>query len=74
MKASMLSTDRMIDINGVPARVWEGRTENGVPFTAAITRIAVHPEADNSEFEKELQEHTPPSDETLQVWPLKIVI
>ncbi len=62
MKVTLESTDTIttININGhdVPARVWQGKTANGIPCHAYITRIAAHKDADNGEFERDLQEHT----------------
>lgn len=60
MKATIESTDRIITHRGVEARVWEGVTESGVRFQALIARIAVRVDADNSQFQRELQEHKPP--------------
>lgn len=41
MKATIESTGTIADVNGIPARVWNGRTEGGVEFLAFITRVAV---------------------------------
>lgn len=69
------NTTKIVAINGVPARVWEGHTERGVPVIAFITRIriAVEREADLAEFEAELQEMTPPSAD-VQAWPARMLI
>lgn len=74
MRATIESTDYIVTVNGVPARVWEGRTEAGVPFFACITRVAVHKAEDNSQFERELQEHKPHRDESRVVFPLRMVL
>lgn len=79
MKATIQSTSRIVEVGSaatgfVPGRVWEGVSEDGVPFFAVITRVAVHRDADNSRFEAELQEHTPPSVEQLIAIPLRMVI
>ncbi len=74
MKVTLESTSRIITINGVPARIWEGRTAGGVPCFAAITRIAAHKNDDNSEFERELVEHKAPSAEAVSVFDLRTVI
>jgi hypothetical protein len=58
------STDRIVTLNGVPARVWEGTTESGVACFLFVTRIAVHKDEDASQFEAELQEQRPPSAES----------
>lgn len=59
MRVELESTTRIVELNGVPARVWQGKTARGVACHAYITRIAVEKELDASEFEAELQEHAP---------------
>lgn len=58
MKLELESTSKVIElvVNGVavPARIREGRSENGVPCLAFITRVAVPREADNAEFGRDL--------------------
>lgn len=73
MRATVQSTDRIAEINGVPARLWEGRTESGVPFVAYITRVAVREDRDCSQFGRELQEHKHPSEEAQGV-PLRLIL
>ncbi len=74
MKITIENTSRFIEINGVPARVWEGRTESGVAVHCAITRIAVHKNDDAAEFEKELSETRPPSDAAKEAFPLRMIL
>ncbi len=57
MEIIMNSTEKIVALNGVPARVWEGETSSGVPVHCFVTRIAVSKDDDCSQFEKELQEH-----------------
>jgi hypothetical protein len=61
MRVSLESTTKivrlMVDGREVPARIWEGQTESGIPCHAYITRIAVADGLDASEFERELVEH-----------------
>jgi len=61
MKVQLESTTKIVRLNGVPARIWEGHTAAGVPCHAYVTRIAVANDQDASEFERELQEHAAPS-------------
>lgn len=63
MKITIESTSKITTLNGVPARVWEGHTENGVPVHCFVTRIGVAKDQDCSQFERELQEHRAPSPE-----------
>lgn len=75
MKATLESTDRVIEVNGVPARVWQGVTAAGVPFVALITRVAVHRDADHGEFAAELQEeHAPPEEAAIRAFPARMVL
>lgn len=65
MKVHLQSTDKVVElvVNGVavPARVWEGVTENGVPLHAFVTRVAVLNRLDHAEFERDLLEQRAPS-------------
>lgn len=79
MKATIVSTDKIVPItdpNGARAlaRVWEGVTENGIPFVAYITRVQVRSNLDGREFERDLQEHKPADAETLRAIDLRFVI
>jgi hypothetical protein len=73
MKVILESTDKIVHLNGVPARVWQGRTDDGVECHAFITRIAVDKDADVTQFERELQSHEPPRPE-LTVYPMRVVL
>lgn len=74
MKLTIESTTRVITVNGVPARVWEGKSEDGIPVYCAITRVAVPEGADQSQFQRELVQHKLPSDAAVHCFPLKMVI
>ena len=73
MKVTLHSTSKIVTLNGLPARIWEGTTEGGIPCHAYVTRIAVAEDADATEFEKELQEHTAPSPE-IEAIPLRMIL
>lgn len=77
MKVTLANTDRivMLETEGgvVPARIWEGVTENGIACHAYITRIAVRADLDASEFERDLQE-TRPASPALDVIPSRLVL
>ena len=55
------STTKLVEVNGVPARVWEGETESGIPVLCLVTRVAVAKDQPCEQFERELQEHRPPT-------------
>lgn len=39
MKIAIESTSKMVLIDGAPARIWEGHTENGVKVSCFIARV-----------------------------------
>ena len=64
MKIKIESTNHIVTIetksgDRIPARVWHGVTDGGVECHLLVAQIAVHREADNSVFERELQEQPP---------------
>jgi hypothetical protein len=68
MKITIENTDKIVDLDGtefkgVPARIWEGQTESGVPVTCFVTRIIprTHDEAVNAQFAAELREEKTPT-------------
>ncbi len=73
MEIHLTSTTKIVYLNGVPARVWEGVTAGGVPCHAFVTRIAVANDQDATEFELELQEHRAPSPDVAAI-PLRLVL
>jgi hypothetical protein len=73
MKIIIESTAKIVELNGVPARIWEGTTESGIPVHAFITRIAAPETADLKEFERELQACRAPSLD-VQAYPVRLVL
>lgn len=84
MKITIESTPKIVHlvIDGatVPARVWQGETDSGIPVQAFITRIA--PEISKSdpaidiltvEFERELQRQADPRP-TVNAIPLRLIL
>jgi len=59
VKISIEATDKLTRIDGVPVRLWEGITENGVKCKVFVHRIAVHKDEDSEQFEQELVEQLP---------------
>ena len=59
------STDQITTIDGVPARLWKGWTEDGIPCAVMVHRIAVLHSADSTQFEAQLQEQLPPANPVL---------
>lgn len=73
MKITIESTSKIVQLNNVPARIWEGKTESGIPVHCYVTRIAVDGDQDCAQFQEELQEHKPPSAE-IEAIPLRMIL
>jgi hypothetical protein len=75
MKITLESTTKIVTIDGVPARVWEGLTEGGVRVVAFIPRVAVREADDSSEFDRDLQRtgHLKPSPDVAAI-PTRLVM
>jgi hypothetical protein len=77
MKATLESTSKLVEMRvgpiTIPARVWEGVTEKGIPFVAFVTRVMVARDQDNSQFETELKETKAPSPDVAAL-PLRMVL
>lgn len=73
MKITIESTDKIVTVNDVPARIWEGQTDSSIPVHCYVTRIAVAKGEDTRVFEAEPQKHRPPSAD-VQAIPLRMII
>jgi len=82
MKITIHSTTKLVELdtpnNGrVPARIWEGETDSGIPVHCFVTRIA--PTISNpppeivAQFAAELTEQQPPT-RALEVYPLRMIL
>lgn len=76
MRVQIESTTKIVELNGVPARIWEGITDSGIKVHCYVTRIA-HAENEPPEvverFKSELQETRQPSKE-IEAIPLRMII
>lgn len=65
MKITIESTTKIVELQTaagiIPARIWEGQTDSGIPVHCYITRVAVHEIKDCRQFERELKEQRKPS-------------
>jgi hypothetical protein len=62
MKATMQSTDKLVIINGINFRVWQGVSEQGTKFVALVNRLAAGTPDDQTKIVAELakqQDHAP---------------
>jgi hypothetical protein len=73
LKVTLHSTTKIVHLNGVPARIWEGHTFSGIPVHCYITRVAVAHEQDATEFEQSLQDHAAPSPEIATI-PIRLIL
>lgn len=79
MKATIESTSttcEMKDGRGRPfhCRVWQGRTEGGIAFTAYIGIVMVERELDQTEFSRDLAESPAPAEATWRAIDAREVI
>lgn len=75
MQIKIESTEKIVELDGVPARVWEGRTKSGIPVHCFVTRISpqTHDDEYIEQFEKELKEQKAPSPE-VAAYPLRLIL
>jgi hypothetical protein len=71
MKITIESTGEILAVNGVPARVWQGKTDTGIPLVALIVTIGVDREEDCEQFDRELLEHAPPRPDLEEIFPAR---
>lgn len=75
MKLTIESTSKLVTLDGVPARIWEGTTEGGIPVFCYVTRVAVHRGEDQAQFVAELgSEHRPPRNADIDAIPNRLVL
>lgn len=80
MKITIEPTSKVVELNGVPARIWEGSAcleeHHGVPCHVFVTRIAVsetESEEVHTKFREALQETKAPTPD-VESYPLKMVL
>lgn len=79
MELTIHSTTKVVAITTeggdmVPARVWEGKTKDGVAVALLVTRVAVDEKADQAAFQKDLEEHQAPTEAVVEAFPLRMVL
>lgn len=73
MKITIENTTKIVNLDGVPARVWEGKSDGGVKVICYVTRIAVAEGENHEQFRKEMFEQRPPSPE-IEAIPLRLIL
>jgi hypothetical protein len=75
MKLTIESTDILTEIDGVPVRVWEGRTAAGRPVRVFVHRIGSADPGAQAEMEAELAAMDEPAElRKLRAIPLRNLI
>jgi hypothetical protein len=73
MKLILEQTTKIVTLNGIPARIWEGHSDSGIAVHCYITLVAVHESFDASQFEQELLEQRKPSLD-IEAMPLRLIL
>lgn len=80
MRIIVESTGTLVsfDVEGVsiPARIWQGETDSGIPVQVYVTRLAPEIPPDDprqEQFQRELQEQAAPRD-TVRAIPLRLIL
>lgn len=75
MKITAAPTEQITRVDGQPCRVWHAVTENGVKFLMFVSRVAVAPEEDATEFERDLAQMPAPREVSIaQVYDPRMII
>lgn len=61
MTLTITATETVTTLNGVPARLWEGVTEDGIPCKVFVHRVAVSDLHDSAAFDRRLKAELPPA-------------
>ena len=73
MTMTISSTTKVVTLDGIKCRVWEGETASGVKLHCFIPRVAVAEGQDVSQFDAELSAQRPPSPE-VEAIPLRMIL
>ncbi len=74
MKATVESTKRIVEVNGHPARIWQGKSENGADVIMVVCQVASPSGQPQEEFEADLNAHSDPSEHATNAIPLRLVL
>lgn len=73
MKLIIENTSKIVELNGVPARIWEGETSTGIKVHCYIVRVAKKDDEHDEEFAKELRKEKTPS-AAVEAIPLRLIL
>ena len=74
MRITIETTTKVVEVDGVPARIWEGQTESGIPVHCMITRVVVDVAEDQAQFEAELAQCRPPRNPDVDAYPMRLLL
>jgi hypothetical protein len=76
MRITIEPTQKIVTLNGVPARIWAGTTDTGTRCLLFVTRIAVEenePAEAHQEFAEQLSETPKPHPEA-EALPARLIL
>jgi hypothetical protein len=73
MEINIHNTSKIVSINGLKARLWEGQTKSGIPMHCLVHLVAVNSSENIEEFDRELNEVIEPSDMAKAI-PTRMII
>jgi len=73
MQIEIESTEKIVELDGVPARVWEGQTKSGIPVHCFVTCISPQTNDNIEQFEQELKEQKAPSP-AVAAYPFRLIL
>jgi hypothetical protein len=76
MTITIDSTTKIVEMDGVPCRVWEGETDSGIKVHCYIARVAIDinsPANHVAQFEKELKQRKAPS-AVIEALPMRLML
>lgn len=75
MKLTIEPTGHLTRLDGVPVRLWEGRTESGRPVWVFVHRISTADDQARAELDRALVECEPPAEaEVSGAIPLRMIL
>jgi len=73
LQITINNTSKIVYVNGISSRIWEGKTSSGISVRCLVARIDVMETEDTSQFDRELEEVSAPS-AIAESYPLRVVL
>lgn len=75
MKVELESTSKQVLLNGIPCRIWEGRTDRGTPIHAFVALVGISDDpAAIAELDSELNRSPAPGNADIEAYPPRMVL